>query len=46
MGLEHPTFCLRGGDVTTSPPLPIFFESLFVKFCTVDNFLNTGRLLK
>ena len=23
VGLEHPTFRLRGGDVTTSPPLPI-----------------------
>ena len=22
VGLEHPTFRLRGGDVTTSPPLP------------------------
>ena len=24
VGLEHPTFRLRGGDVTTSPPLPRF----------------------
>ena len=22
VGLDHPTFRLRGGDVTTSPPLP------------------------
>ena len=26
VSLEHPTFRLRGGDVTTSPPLPLVFR--------------------